>query len=128
MPGDWDRVRELGNQLPEDAELPVTDELRELLLRVAPDVALTAVEASEALSSPVSAAAFLREVHRRIRDGSRRLSRALVESYKLKQAGDLAAARQVLSRIADVEVVPLYREQVQIALDHVDAPEEETGH
>ncbi|WP_158619244.1 MULTISPECIES: DUSAM domain-containing protein [unclassified Corallococcus] len=124
-PGDWDRVRFLAGQLSDDGELPVTEEVRELLLRVAPDVALTPEEARRALNAPNTAAALLREMHHRIRDGSRRLSRALVESHKLKQTGDFAAAREVLNRAAAVEIVPFYQEQVRIALDHVDAPEDD---
>ncbi|NRD60540.1 DUSAM domain-containing protein [Corallococcus exiguus] len=124
-PGDWERIRSLGGQLPEDGELPVTEDVRELLLRVAPDVALTQDEARRALNDPSTAAVLLREMHRRIRDGSRRLSRALVESHKLKQTGDFAAARDVLNRVAAVEIVPFYRDQVRIALDHVEDPDED---
>ncbi|CAM3188774.1 DUSAM domain-containing protein [Corallococcus sp. ZKHCc1 1396] len=122
--GDWDRVRELGSQLLVNGGLAVTEELRELLPRVAMDVALSSEDAHQALASPETAAALLREVHQRIHDGSRRLSRALVESHKLKMAGDLGAARQVLTGVASVEVVPLYLEQLQIALDHLDESED----
>lgn len=123
--GDWDRVRSLGGQLAADGELPVTEEVRELLLRVASDVALAQEEARQALNDPSTAAAFLREMHRRIRDGSRRLSRALVESHKLKQTGDFAAAREVLNCVAAVEIVPFYQDQIRIALDHIDVPDED---
>ncbi|RKH69220.1 DUSAM domain-containing protein [Corallococcus aberystwythensis] len=124
-PGDWDRIRSLGGQLPEEGELQVTDEVRDLLLRIAPDVALTQEETQQALNDPRMASALVREMHRRIRDGSRRLSRALVESHRLKQSGDVSAAREVLHRVAAVEVVPHYQDQIRIALDHVDAPEED---
>ncbi|WP_223632047.1 DUSAM domain-containing protein [Corallococcus sp. EGB] len=125
IPGDWDRVRELGAQHATDAALPVTDDLRELLIRVAPQVAISTADAQQALAAPTTAAALLREVAQRIRDGSRRLSRALVASAKLKDAGDFAGARKVLEEVAAVEVVPLYLEQVQAALDYVDEPEDD---
>jgi DUSAM domain-containing protein len=122
---DWDKLMELGAQLPPEGALPLSDELRALLERTAPDAALGAADIQSALSSSSSATVLFREVHRRIREGSRRLSRALVSASKLKQAGDLASARTVLEAAAKEEVVPLYLEQLQIALDHLDDPEDD---
>lgn len=36
----------------------------------------------------------------------------------------MAGAREVLEAMLAVEIVPLYREQVGIALDYVDEPED----
>jgi DUSAM domain-containing protein len=75
------------------------------------------------LLSPAGAETLVREMCRRIFEGSRRLSRALVDSARRKKAADVAGARAVLEAVLAVEVVPLYREQAEIALAHVDDPE-----
>ncbi|EPX60257.1 hypothetical protein D187_002343 [Cystobacter fuscus DSM 2262] len=66
----------------------------------------------------------MREMRHRIFEGSRRLSRALVDSARRKKAGDVAGARAVLEGVLAVEVVPLYREQAETALSYVDDPED----
>ncbi|MFY0583831.1 DUSAM domain-containing protein [Cystobacter fuscus] len=63
-------------------------------------------------------------MRRRIFEGSRRLSRALVDSARRKKAGDVDGARAVLEGVLAVEVVPLYREQAETALSYVDDPED----
>ena len=117
---EWDRVIELGQRLQRGEALELTDDVRELLRRVAGDLAVSGTDARAALSAPATATALVRELNRRIRDGSRRLSRALVDANRRKEAGDVEGAREVLESVLAVEVVPLYREQVEIALAHLE--------
>jgi len=121
---DWDRVLGLYAKLERNEAIELDADVRDLLRRVARDVAIPHDDAERALLSPAGAETLVREMRRRIFEGSRRLSRALVDSARRKKAADVAGARVVLEAVLAVEVVPLYREQAEIALEHVDAPEE----
>jgi DUSAM domain-containing protein len=123
-PHDWDKVLALYARLERNEALELNTDVRDLCRRVARDVAITHDEAERALLTPAGAETLVREMRRRIFQGSRRLSRALVDSARRKKAGDVAGARELLERVLDVEVVPMYREQVQIALDYVEEPED----
>ncbi|WP_164013620.1 DUSAM domain-containing protein [Pyxidicoccus trucidator] len=120
---DWDRLIEWGQRLQRGETLELTDDFRELLRRVAGDLAVSDAEALDALSAPATATALVRELNRRIRDGSRRLSRTLADANRRKEAGDIEGARAVLESVLSVEVVPLYREQVEVALAHLEGPQ-----
>jgi DUSAM domain-containing protein len=123
-PHDWDRVLGLYARLERNEAIELSADVRELCLRVARDVAVGHDDVERALLTPSGAETLVREMRRRIFEGSRRLSRALVDSARRKKAGDLTGARAVLEGVLAVEVVPHYREQAQIALGHVDDPEE----
>ncbi|WP_434347864.1 DUSAM domain-containing protein [Myxococcus virescens] len=119
----WNQIWELNHRVTDLGEpLALTDETRALLRDTAAEVAIGPEEAASALQGDVSAAALLKEIAKRIRVGSRRLSRALIEARKHEEAGDRDAARAPLLALLDVEVVPLYREQAQIQLDALDEP------
>ncbi|MBM7112240.1 DUSAM domain-containing protein [Archangium primigenium] len=120
---DWDKVLGVYAKLERGEALDLNADMRELLGRVAQDVALSPEDADRALRSPPGAETLVRELRRRIFEGSRRLSRALVDSARRKKTGDVTGARAVLDAVLAVEVVPLYRKQVEIALDYVDEPE-----
>jgi DUSAM domain-containing protein len=122
-PHDWDRVLGLYARLERNEAIALDADVRDLCRRVARDVAIPHDDAERALLSPAGAETLVREMRRRIFEGSRRLSRALVDSARRKNAADVAGARAVLEAVLAVEVVPLYREQAEIALEHVDAPE-----
>jgi DUSAM domain-containing protein len=122
-PHDWDRVLGLYARLERNDALELDADVRDLFRRVARDVAIPHDDAERALLSSAGAETLVREMRRRIFEGSRRLSRALVDSARRKQAADVAGARAVLEAVLAVEVVPLYREQAEIALEHVDDPE-----
>ncbi|HEX8437545.1 DUSAM domain-containing protein [Archangium sp.] len=121
---DWDRVLGLYAKLERNEAIELNADVRDLCRRVARDVALGHDEAEHALRTPAGAETLVREMRRRIFEGSRRLSRALVDSARRKKAGDVAGARELLESVLAVEVVPMYREQAEIALDYVDDPEE----
>jgi DUSAM domain-containing protein len=123
-PHDWDRVLGLYAKLERNEAIELDADVRDLCRRVARDVAVSNDDAERALLTPAGAETLVREMRRRIFEGSRRLSRALVDSARRKKAGDATGARAVLDGVLAVEVVPLYREQAQIALDYVDDPED----
>jgi DUSAM domain-containing protein len=123
-PHDWDRVLGLYAKLERNEAIDLDADTRDLCRRVAQDVAISNGDEERALLTPAGAETLVREMRRRIFEGSRRLSKALVDSARRKKAGDIAGAREVLEAVLAVEVVPLYREQAEIALDYVDDPEE----
>lgn len=121
---DWDRVLGLYAKLERNEEIPLDPGIHDLCRRVARDVAVGDDDAESALRTPSGAETLVREMRHRIFEGSRRLSRALVDSARRKKAGDVDGARAVLEDILAVEVVPLYREQAETALSYVDNPED----
>ncbi|AKQ64500.1 hypothetical protein A176_001412 [Myxococcus hansupus] len=119
----WNEIRELNHRIHDLGEpLVLTDEIRALLIGTAAEVAIAQQEVSQAIDDDASASELLKEIAKRIRVGSRRLSRALIEANKLQESGDLEAARAPLLALLDVEVVPFYRELAQVQLDALDAP------
>ncbi|WNZ59182.1 DUSAM domain-containing protein [Myxococcus sp. MxC21-1] len=119
----WHEIRELNRRVTDLVEpLVLTDENRALLTNTASEVAIAPQEVTEALQDDVSAAALLKEIAKRIRVGSRRLSRAITEAIKHQEAGDLDAARTPFLELLNVEVVPFYRELAQVQLDALDEP------
>jgi len=114
----WDEVRQLASRVIEGSEpLVLTDEVRDLLRRTAPQVAIDTEEAEQALRTVPNATELLREMARRIREGSHRLSRALSRMYRLRDAGDLDGARQQMRDVLAVELVPHYRSIAETSLD-----------
>ena len=120
----WDEVRQLASRVIEGGEpLVLTDEVRGILRRTAPQVAISTEETERGLSTVPNATELLREIARRIRDGSHRLSRALSRMYRLRDAGDLDGARQQMRDVLAVEIVPHYRDIAETSLE---ALEEDT--
>jgi DUSAM domain-containing protein len=118
---DWELIRTLARRVLEQGEsLELTEDTRALLLRSAHDVALPQQDAEDALRSVTTATTLLQEIRRRIRDGSRRLTRAMNRASDLREAGDMAGARKLMEDLLAVEVVPLYREQAEIVLEETD--------
>ncbi|ATB49869.1 DUSAM domain-containing protein [Corallococcus macrosporus] len=120
----WNKIWELNHRVADLGEpLDLSDETRALLRETASEVAIASEEAARALQGDGSAAtSLLKEVAKRIRVGSRRLSRAIAEANKFQEEGDLDAARAPLLDLLAVEVVPYYRELAQIHLDALDEP------
>lgn len=117
QPHDWDRVLELYARLKRGEALSMSNDLEDLLRRVAPTLAISNEDAAAALLSSTGTANLVREMRRRIFIGSRRLGDALLEAYGHEEKGDLASARKVLEDVLAVEVVPLYRRTAQSELD-----------
>lgn len=115
---DWNEVRELAQRVIERGEtLVLTPAVCTLLRRTARQVAVSPEEAEQALHSVSAATELLRELARRIREGSHRLSRVLTRMHQLQEAGDIDGARQQLRDVLAIEVVPHYRDIVETALD-----------
>jgi DUSAM domain-containing protein len=109
----WDSIRELAQRvLVRGDALELTDATSSLLLRSAQEVGISQQDAEEALRSVSAASTLLEEIMRRINDGSDRVTRALRQSADLRDKGDLEGACQQLRDVLAVEVVPLYRKQV----------------
>ncbi|WP_071898176.1 DUSAM domain-containing protein [Cystobacter ferrugineus] len=123
-PHDWDRILGLYAKLERNEALKLDADMCDLCRRVARGVAIGPDDAERALLTPEGAETLVREMRRRIFEGSRRLSRAFTESARRKKAGDVAGAREVLERVLAVEVVPLYRQHATTMIDYVDDPED----
>jgi DUSAM domain-containing protein len=114
----WDRIRDLAQRVLERSELlELSGDTRALLLKSAREVAISQQDAEDALRSLPSATALLREIRQRIRDGSRRLSKAENRVEELQEKGDFNGALHVIRDVLAVEVVPLYREHAEILLN-----------
>ncbi|MBZ4418818.1 DUF2379 family protein [Myxococcus sp. RHSTA-1-4] len=115
---DWDEVWHLAQQVfVKGVPMELTENTRALLLRTARQVAIRDEEAQAALQQESTSSALLREIRRRIREGSHRVSGALLRCYRLRDAGDLEGARKLMEDLLAVEVVPLYREEAEIVLE-----------
>ena len=123
-PHDWDRVLGLYAKLERNEAIEPNADVEDLCRRVARDVAINNDDAERALHTPEGTETLVREMRRRIFEGSRRLSQAFAESDRRKKAGDVAGAREVLEGVLAVEVVPLYRQHATTMLDYVDEPED----
>ncbi|WP_225413100.1 DUSAM domain-containing protein [Stigmatella hybrida] len=108
--GEWHEIRVLDTRVQQGQALALTDDVRDLLLRSAPTVAISGTEATAALANVESATALLRKIRERISEGSDRLSDALFRMYARQAAGDLEGARRQMRDVLAVEVVPEYRE------------------
>ncbi|RKG59066.1 DUSAM domain-containing protein [Corallococcus sp. AB011P] len=116
----WDEVRALAARVEAGEALVLTQDVRELLLRTAREVAISEADAQAAIQDVTTATALLREERGRIRSSSMRMMAARSEVRRLRQAGDTAGARKVMEDLLAVEVVPLYRELAEIALGDMD--------
>lgn len=116
---DWRRLEDLASRVFEQGEaLELSDETRPLLARGARLVAINSDDAEEALSSVSTATTLLREISRRDDAGSQRLGKADSLVERLRDKGDFAGARKVLEDLLAIEVVPFYREQLEIRLEY----------
>lgn len=118
QPHDWNRLVELHDRLQRGEHVPLdSEEVLSLVRRVAQDVAIRTEFTEQELRDPARAASLIREIRQTIREGSRRLGSALLEAYRLQEAGDPKGARKVLEDLLAVEGVPLYRRTAQDELD-----------
>ena len=117
---DWERLRSLEDEVQRTGKLVPTDERRELLRRVASQTSITFEDAERMLEQANGGADLVLETRRRIREGSRRLSRAIVLASKSVQAGRIDEARAALREIIDHEQVPFYREIATVELRRVE--------
>lgn len=109
----WSQVRLLDNRLQEGERLELADEVRALLRRTAPTVAISEAEADAALAGVESSTALIHTIRQRVDDGSRRLGEATRRATRLEEAEDIEGARQQMLDLLAVEVVPSYRRQAE---------------
>lgn len=88
----------------------------ELVRRVARQVAISDEEAEKELNTPGGLHRLIVEERKRIREGSRRLMRAMNQAQKRLDAGDSTGARQAYHEAIATEVVPFYREIAEAEL------------
>lgn len=127
----WDSIRRLAMRVFERGEpLELSGETRALLRGGAQKVAISAEDTEDALRSLSTATTLLREIRRRMDDGSTRLSKARSRVRRLREKGDFPGASKVLMDALAVEVVPLYRRDLEIQLENLATLEEVflTGH
>ncbi|WP_375746475.1 DUSAM domain-containing protein [Corallococcus interemptor] len=116
----WDEVRALAARVESGEALVLTPDVRGILLRTAREVAIPEADAQAAIQDVTTATALLHEERGRIRSSSMRMMTARSEVRRLRQEGDTAGARKVMEDLLAVEVVPLYRELAEIALEDMD--------
>lgn len=111
---DWSPLRALARRVLEQGEaLELRDDTRALLRASAREFAIRSEDAENALASPARSTVLLREIWRRMEEGSHRLSEAETRADELEDAGDFAGARESLEDVLAVEEVPFYRELAQ---------------
>lgn len=127
----WRRFEKLERQVLERGQsLELDDETRTILSESAQLVAISPTDIEDALRGISTATTLLREISRRLAEGSKRERKSYSQVDRLREQGDFAGARKVLEDALAVEIVPYYREQLEIRLDHLATLEEifSTGH
>lgn len=119
LDADWNQVWELNQRVQRGESLELTEEVRALLRRTGPTVALSSTEIEAAFASTESTTALIQRIDARVHEGSRRLSTALNRMYRLRDSGDLEGARQQMWDVLAVEVVPLYRDIAEGQLERL---------
>ncbi|MFP2960445.1 DUSAM domain-containing protein [Myxococcus sp. 1LA] len=117
---DWDAVKDLSRRITDPVQPFLTAETRALIQATALDVGISPGDTTRALLDDASAAVLVREIAARITQGSRRLSRTLVEVDRRRDAGDVDEARRLLQDVLAVEVVPHYVEILNTYLRALD--------
>jgi DUSAM domain-containing protein len=127
----WRRFEKLERQVLERGQsLELDDETRTILSESAQLVAISPTDIEDALRGISTATTLLREISRRLAEGSKRERKSYSQVDRLREQGDFAGARKVLEDALAVEIVPYYREQLEIRFDHLVTLEEifSTGH
>ncbi len=106
--------------------LELTDDVRALLRRMAPTAAVSEAETEESLKSPEGAEALMGMILSRLRDGQKRITRALFRMTSLRDSGDIEGARQQMRDVLAVEIVPQYRRMAEEVLRGLDSPPPES--
>ncbi|SEM45613.1 DUSAM domain-containing protein [Stigmatella aurantiaca] len=128
---DWERIEELDRKVSVQGEsLELSDETCAILRGGARLVAIRPEDTTEALREVVTAAHHLKEITRRLREGSARLGAADAQTDPLRDKGDFAGARRVLEDALAAEAVPFYREQLTGRIEDLATLETvfQTGH
>ncbi|MBZ4331796.1 DUF2379 family protein [Corallococcus sp. AS-1-12] len=101
-----DLVVTSGKFIPDDDDL-------ENLLWLAPRCSFDKTTVLEAIKNPESAGQMILEMRDRIRAEGKKLTRALVDLYKLTAPEDRERATRIVQEIADSGLIELHREEAQ---------------
>jgi DUSAM domain-containing protein len=123
---DRPQLTALSQHVQQGHALEFTDDVRALLRRMASTAAVSDAETEEALKSPEGAEALMGTIFSRLRDGQKRITRALFRMTSLRDAGDLEGARQQMRDVLAVEIVPQYRRMAEEQLRSLDSPPPES--
>jgi DUSAM domain-containing protein len=119
---DRPQLTALSQRVQQGHALELTDDVRALLCRMAPTAAIGDAETEEALKSPAGAEALMGMILSRLRDGQKRITRALFRMTSLRDSGDIEGARQQMRDVLAVEIVPQYRRMAEEQLQGLDSP------
>jgi DUSAM domain-containing protein len=123
---DRPQLTALSQRVQQGHALELTDDVRALLSRMAPTAAISDAETEEALKSPAGAEALMGMILSRLRDGQKRITRALFRMTSLRDSGDIEGARQQIRDVLAVEIVPQYRRMAEEVLRGLDSPHPES--
>ncbi|WP_224240419.1 DUSAM domain-containing protein [Hyalangium gracile] len=116
----WNQLWGIEHRINQGEGLVLTDNMRDLLLRAAPTVAISEAEARAALDNVENATRLLLKIRERMRDGSNRIMDALYRTGQLRKKGDREGARQQMRDVLAVESVPHYRKIAEGQLAELD--------
>ncbi|MCY1078857.1 DUSAM domain-containing protein [Archangium lansingense] len=119
---DRPQLTALSQRVQQGHALELTDDVRALLRRMALTAAVSDAETEEALKSPEGAEALMGMILSRLRDGQKRITRALFRMTNLRDSGDIEGARQQMRDVLAVEIVPQYRRMAEEVLRGLDSP------
>jgi DUSAM domain-containing protein len=122
---EWTEVRLLAQRVEKGEPLILTDEVLTDIRRVAHDMAIAEDEVESGLRNVEAAKVLLREIARRITEGSHRLGHVMSSVKEFRKSGDFEGARRQWREVLAVEVVPLYRSIAEGELKRVDRWEAE---
>jgi len=123
---DRPQLTALAQRVQQGQALELTGEVRALLRRMAPTAAISEAETEEALENPKGAEALMGMILSRLRDGQKRITRALFRMTSLRDSGDIEGARQQMRDVLAVESVPQYRRMAEEVLRGLDSPSSES--
>jgi DUSAM domain-containing protein len=123
---DRPQLAALSQRVQQGHALELTGDVRALLRRMAPTAAVSEAETEEALKTPEGAEALMGMILSRLRDGQKRITRALFRMTSLRDAGELEGARQQMRDVLAVEIVPQYRRMAEEQLRGLDSPPPES--
>ena len=116
----WRGIERLDRRVSTRGEPLELDDATQTLLRAgARLVNIDAANTEAALGETSAATLLLREMGRRLREGSNRLGQLESRVETLRDNAEFSQARKALQDALSAEVVPHYREQIEIRLDYL---------
>lgn len=114
--GEWQELKPLEAEARSMGRVDLTGPQRELVLRVATQLALSGEVAQKEVATHEGAARIVIELRRRIREGAQRLGQAIIHADEAHSAGRHEESCALLRAYIATEQVPYYREIAQVEL------------